>query len=478
MHPEEFLKGRVKLYGADCLEVLAQLPENSIDSCVVDPPYHLTSIVKRFGSDGAAPAKSAAQRRFEKTGGADRKPGTDQYGRLSRGFMGKVWDGGDIAFRPETWAAVMRVLKPGGHLVAFGAPKNSHRLTCAIEDAGFEIRDMIAWLFGSGFPKSHDVSKGIDRAAGAEREAISTGKAVKRMIPGADQNKAGWEKNNGREYVPGVTTPATPAAQEWEGWGTALKPAIEPITLARKPLSEKTVAANVLRWRTGALNIDACRIESTDSQLAEKYASVQKAGPRENSVYGNDSGDRAGAAPHRNGRWPANVAHDNSDQVIKAFPSEAGGNDNRVGIDPGKRPSGFGNVGNDSGGSVPNGTLYGDNGSASRFFYSAKADSEDRIGSKHPTVKPVDLVRWLVRMVTPPGGTVIDPFAGTGTLGEAAWLEGAYSILIEREPEYQSDIRRRMKLCLAGPEEKARESIKAKLSGKPQNHGPLFGGTE
>lgn len=450
--PELFLNDRVSLHCGDCLEVLAGLEENSIDSVVTDPPYHLTSIVKRFGAANAAPAKVG------KTGA---------YERSSRGFMGKKWDGGDIAFRPETWAAVMRVLKPGGHLVAFGATKNSHRLTCAIEDAGFEIRDMIAWLFGSGFPKSHDVSKGIDRAAGAERELVAAGKAVKRMIPGADQNKAGWEKNNGREYVPGSSAPATPAAQEWEGWGTALKPAIEPITLARKPLSEGTVAANVLRWRTGALNIDASRVSGTEDTARAQGKDIR------GGNWSGDGGRSELTTGGGTGRWPANVCHDGSAEVVKAFP-DAPGQLRAVGPQNGAKASV--NVYGDYG---PRDQFEPreDGGSAARFFYSAKADADDRIGSKHPTVKPIDLVRWLVRMVTPPGGTVIDPFAGTGTLGEAAWLEGAYAVLIEREAEYQADIRRRMKLCLAGPDEKVRESIKAKLSGKPIDAGPLFGGS-
>ena len=469
MKPESFLDGRVILRCGDCLDVLAGLGENSIDAVVTDPPYHLASIVKRFGADDAAPAK----------------PGkTGAYERASRGFLGNTWDGGDIAFRPETWAAVMRVLKPGGHLVAFGATKNSHRLTCAIEDGGFEIRDMIAWLFGSGFPKSHDVSKGIDRMAGAERDLIATGRPVKRMIPGADQNKAGWEKNNGREYVPVVSASATPAAQEWEGWGTALKPAIEPITLARKPLSEGTIAANVLRWRTGALNIDGCRVASADENpsIARRNGAINHLSGRpaaeteaEGKLASRQSPEayRAKRDGEELGRWPANVCHDGSSEVIEAFPAEAGAFAPVSGTEPSNSTV------NVYGARDRTATQHhGDSGSAARFFYNPKADAGDRIGSKHPTVKPIDLMRWLVRLVTPPGGTVIDPFSGTGTTGEAAWLEGCSAVLIEREAEYQADIRRRMKLCLAGPDEKARESIKAKTAGKPIDAGPLFGGAD
>ena len=221
---EKFLNDRIELHCGDCLAVLPTLAENSVDSCVTDPPYHLTSIVNRFGADNAAACKVG------KTGA---------YARASAGFMGKKWDGGDIAFRVETWREVFRVLKPGAHLVAFSGTRTYHRMACAIEDAGFEIRDQIQWLYGSGFPKSHDVSKGIDRAAGADRD------------PDNYSGPNGLNSVYGTNMGGGVTlergSPATAAAAAaWEGWGTALKPASEPIVLARKPLSESTVAANVL----------------------------------------------------------------------------------------------------------------------------------------------------------------------------------------------------------------------------------------
>lgn len=321
----------IDLRPGDCLEVLAGMAPESVDACVTDPPYHLASIVKRFGAEGAAPVK-----------------GNDAYERASRGFMGKNWDGGDIAFRPETWAAVLRVLKPGAHLVAFGAPKNYHRLACAIEDAGFEIRDSLMWLFGSGFPKSHNLDG------------------------------------------------------EREGWGTALKPAFEPIILARKPL-DGTVAANVLAHGTGAINVDATRVPFADA--ADEHESKAKnqhadfgSGPMTNAVFGKFDKDRDNYDPP--GRWPANVLHD----------GDAGLGEN------------------------------------ARFFYSAKANAKDRAGSKHPTVKPVALMRWLCRLITPLGGLILDPFAGTGTTGQAARAEGFDAILIEREPEYQADIRRRLNL--------------------------------
>lgn len=314
MGEQSFHDGRVALHAGDCIDVIKTLADNSVDAVVTDPPYHLVSIVNRFGADDAAPAISSAQRRFAKTGGADRKPGPDQYGRLSRGFMGQAWDGGDIAFRPETWAEVLRVLKPGGHLVAFAAPKNQHRLICAIEDAGFEIRDCLAWLFGVGFPKSHDVSKGIDRINGAQRKVIAAGAPVKRMIPGADQNREGWEKTNGRVFVPTITEPASDEFKDWEGWGTALKPAWEPICLARKPLSEKSVAANVLRWGTGAINIDATRVQgggpSSPRGSSKLDTDANEGWMRPWMEDRTEVARREAAAMGRLetlGRWPANI---------------------------------------------------------------------------------------------------------------------------------------------------------------------------
>jgi site-specific DNA-methyltransferase (adenine-specific) len=457
IRPESFLDGRVTLWGGDCLKRLPKLAENSIDSGVCDPPYHLTSIVKRFGANNAAPAKRG------KTGA---------YARASAGFMGKQWDGGDIAFRPEIWRAVLRVFKPGAHLIAFGGTRTYHRMACAIEDAGFEIRDCIQWLYGSGFPKSHDVGKGIDRAAGAERSLVALGKPVKRIIPGADQNKAGWEKTNGRVYVPGRRPPVTEEAQRWDGWGTALKPACELIVLARKPL-DGTVAANVLKWGTGALNINGCRIMVDDEAYAKNCSGDR--GHADNRSRNMDFAMGCGTASDL-GRWPANVITDGSKEVVGLFPDNLTSGTGAV-----KRETGEGYQANAYGKEsrsvgTPN-VEYGDTGSAARFFYTSKADSDDRLGSKHPTVKPLDLMQYLVRLVTPPRGLVLDPFAGTGTTGEAAWREGMRAVLIEREAEYQDDIRRRMKLALAGPDERARESIKATLKDTPADPGPLFGGS-
>lgn len=443
---EPFLNGKVTLHPGNCLDVLVRLDECSIDSVVTDPPYHLTSIVKRFGGED--------RKAWEAING-NHGGGASPYQRTSVGFMGKVWDGGDVAFRPETWRAVYRVLKPGAHLLAFGGTRTYHRMAVAIEDAGFDVRDMVSWLYGSGFPKSHDVSKGIDRAAGAEREVIG-------------QTDGGLHRGSGSTVGSftgqhAITAPATDLAREWAGWGTALKPALEPICMARKPLSEGTVAANVLRWGTGAINVDGCRVPTDEQIEATRNVAL---GSSSGGIYGTATTPGV-YAQHNNGRWPANVVHDGSEEVAAAFPPQTGAGGQVQNQSPHESNSRgrFNGLSQDF-------PYYGDSGSAARFFYTAKADADDRLGSRHPTVKPVDLMQYLVRLVTPKGGTVLDPFAGTGTTGEAAWREGMRAVLIEAEAEYQADIRRRMALALAGPDERVRESIKAR--GEPIDYGPLF----
>lgn len=401
MDPIAFLDGRVRLYPGDCLEVLTSLPENSVDSVVCDPPYHLTSIVKRFGGDGAAEAKEGA---------------TGAFKRASAGFMGKRWDGGDIAFRIETWQAVLRVLKPGGYLLAFASTRGFWRMACAIEDAGFITHPLIAWVFGSGFPK-----------------------ATRIKADGYDGFRYG---------------------------GQALKPAIEPIYMGQKPFSEANGTANILLHGTGALNIDGCRIEGA------KPDTTRGAGGQHGRF--SELGAQGRIIDDGKDRWPANLIHDGSDEVLAAFPDAPGG--------AGGGQSGRDSVGASSvyeGGYSSGGTgtradrATHDTGSAARFFYTAKADAEDRIGSKHPTVKPLDLMQYLCRLVTPPGGTVLDPFAGTGTTGEAAWREGFKAILIEREPEYQADIARRMDLAVKPTKRAAVAKTKGKLLGAEGT--PLFG---
>ncbi|WP_372395211.1 DNA methyltransferase (plasmid) [Azospirillum sp. HJ39] len=409
-----------ELHHGDCRSTLRwKLRKAMFDSCVTDPPYEL-------------------------------------------GFMGKEWDKRGVAFDPETWRAVYDRLKPGAHLLAFGGTRTFHRIACAIEDAGFEIRDTVMWLYGSGFPKSLDVSKAIDKMAGAEREVVAEGPTVRRLRPGADQNKDGsWEKLGDRTYTHTVTAAATEAARQWEGWGTALKPAFEPIIVARKPLIG-TVAGNVLAHGCGALNIDACRIATTDKLGggAEKQTTADQKGNdgwvrpwMEDGQSREAHAQRVQANVQKAealGRWPANVIHDGSDEVEGAF---AAFGTKTSGTGAIKRTSAGDNEGNRGAAygaeSRPEGTpmvCYGDSGSASRFFYCAKANKADRAGSKHPTVKPIALMRYLCRLATPPGGTVLDPFAGSGSTLQAALEEGFNAVGIEREAEFVADIERRMTL--------------------------------
>jgi DNA modification methylase len=430
--PETFLDGRVQLYRGDCLAVLPTLEENSIDSCVTDPPYHLTSIVKRFGAENSAPCQVG------KTGA---------YARASKGFMGKQWDGGDIAFRPELWAEVLRVLKPGAHLLAFSGTRTYHRMACAIEDAGFEIRDQIGWCYGSGFPKSHDISKAIDRMAGAEREVIGSYRAATQTNNIGTSFNASAADEFGRTEAK-ITLPATEAAKQWAGYGTSLKPAWEPIVLARKPLSESSIASNVLKHGTGAINIDGCRIEAAADDYAHPGNGLGKRDDETSWRF-----EKRQVEPNKLGRWPANLIHDGSEEVLEGFPETLPcGSASKVGRENGAfglgRAAGF------------NAAYVGDSGSAARFFYTAKADADDRLGSKHPTVKPLDLISYLAKLITPRDGLILDPFAGTGTCGEAAFRNGFRAILIEREPEYQADIVKRMGLCLAGPDERRAASVK------------------
>jgi DNA modification methylase len=413
MSIERFLNDRIGLHAGDCRDVLATLEECSFNACVTDPPYGLS-------------------------------------------FMGKGWDHGvpGVAF----WGAVYRVLKPGGWLVAMGGTRTYHRLACAIENAGFEIRDQIGWLYGSGFPKSHNLGVAIDRMSG-----ISARSKAFNMKGRGD--RAEELDTNGREFLPPYE-PATDAARQWQGWGTALKPAWEPIVLARKPLSEGTVAANVLKWGTGAINVDGCRVGTNGGTASTGDPNYK------NEVYGRGMGGLE-IVDLGKGRWPANIIHDGSDEVVAAFP-ESGNGSGVPTIAKRERNKGWCN--SSPGEGVDAIDSFGDSGSAARFFYTAKADADDRLGSKHPTVKPLDLMQYLVRLVTPKGGTVLDPFAGTGTTGEAAWREGMAAELIEAEAEYCVDIRRRMALALSGPDERAREAIKAR--NLPRDDGPLFASRE
>lgn len=460
MTPISFLDGKVILYPGDCREALKLLPDNHVDSVCVDPPYHLTSIVKRFGGKNAARAKH----------------GTDgAFARASAGFMGKQWDGGDIAFQPELWAEVLRVLKPGSHGLAFGGTRTFHRLVCAIEDGGAQIRDCLVWTYGSGLPKSLSVSKQIDKMAGAARMKIkATGSLHKNRL----MNDDGWSKIGDDCALMDSHNPATDSAREWDGWGSALKPAVELICLFRKPLSEASIAANVLRWGTGAINVDGCRIEA---EPRPKYTYCETGSKR-----GYDGGIKGSKVSGQKieGRWPANLCHDGSEEVLACFPETGASSD-------APRHNGeFKSVA--KGRDLPHTTGgHSDSGSAARFFasfpqddepserrifYTSKAGNLDRCGSSHPTVKPIALIQYLTRLITPPGGIVLDLFAGSGTTGEAAFREGFRTVLIEREPEYIKDIERRMGLVMAGPDERSNASIKAR--GLLRDDGPLFGGKE
>lgn len=396
---EERIGGQRLILG-DCLERMAELPDNSVDSVVTDPPYGLS-------------------------------------------FMGKRWDY-DVP-SVEIWVECLRVLKPGGHLLAFAGTRTQHRMAVRIEDAGFEIRDMIAWVYGSGFPKSLDVSKAIDKAAGA-----TGGYGDKKPNVHSRGDHAlheGWKRpwqddpeavdKSGREYLP-----ATDAASQWQGWGTALKPSLEPVTVARKPLIG-TVAENVLTHGTGAINVDACRVAATPEDVAIQRA---RTGGEMNADIGNEvyqGGWKRQPAGNDLGRWPANLIHDGSPEVLAGFPwSKSGALTAEQ-----QKNGGFAGTVNaygkaERGGS---GEYAANGGSAARFFYCAKASKRDRDeANNHPTVKPTDLMRYLCRLVTPPGGVVLDPFMGSGSTGKAAEHEGFRFIGIERDPEYFNISRHRI----------------------------------
>lgn len=411
-----------KIHLGSNLDILPTLADNSVDAIVTDPPYEL-------------------------------------------GFMGKSWDSSGIAYSVELWTECLRVLKPGGHLLAFGGSRTWHRLAVAIEDAGFQMRDSIAWLYGSGFPKSLDISKAIDKAAGAEREVLTETvedlfgerqEEKKLAQPGSTADRLAM--GNGWQQAPTETAPATPQAQQWEGWGTALKPAFEPVVVARKPLIG-TVAENVLAYGTGGLNIDGSRIRRAEGDNSIAGNRTATFGTQETVSGGDGSG---GWEQNDGGRWPANV-------ILDTYTAEL--LDEQSGISKSQ------------GGATAKSSIwesgkerttnhFGDTGGASRFFYVAKASKRDRnegleglpLGERvfmgsggrtmqdgvwvetnsepkprqnfHPTVKPTDLMRYLIKLVTPPGGVVLDPFTGSGSTGKAAILEGFDFIGIELTEDY------------------------------------------
>jgi site-specific DNA-methyltransferase (adenine-specific) len=472
---------RATIYHGDCLEVLRALPHASVDAVVTDPPYALSFMGREWDSFGSR--QGIPESDF---------PCCDKRSTPPPSFQ--AWC--------ELWAVeCLRVLKPGGHLLAFGGTRTWHRLACAIEDAGFEVRDSIAWMYGSGFPKSLDVSKAIEKALRPRIEpdltleyeftawVRTTGVTSQAMNEATDSNMGGhyvtaasqpaiptramlermrhlfadvpqWvedvvdqrerEKAEARErqeqsrFLDSLALKNDPlsvkadAAREWSGWGTALKPAHEPIVVARKPLVG-TVAANVLEHGTGALNIDACRIQHDAKSAAwvEKWSGHE--GHPEQPGWGS-IGQKFGGSPA--GRWPANVVLDESqaaelDQQSGNRPSRGG-----AAFDNGSdiyQPRPINNDRREIG--------YGDAGGASRFFYVAKAPARERPkvdGTAHPTVKPLTLMRWLCRLVTPPDGVILEPFAGSGTTVEAALLEGFRVVAIEREADYLPLIQARL----------------------------------
>jgi site-specific DNA-methyltransferase (adenine-specific) len=446
----------VTVYAGDCLDVLKTLDDNSIDAVVTDPPYGLEFMGKDW--DKFATGRGT---KYAKGGELDLAAMAAQSGKGGAGpsyvnrpakrcaACGKqAWSGSPCKCDEPQWVMdnsplhafqswcldwaveCLRVLKPGGHMLAFGGTRTWHRLAVAVEDAGFEIRDSIAWMYGSGFPKSLNIAKAIDRAAG-ELEPEGVGFTV----AGYSHNDKLLTTAPAQGYIP--PEPVTDDAKRWQGWGTALKPSFEPIIVARKPLSG-TVAQNVLEHGTGALNIDATRVGEPDG-----FGGGAKGSSGFVEGYEAD-----GFIASKKGRWPANAVLDESqaEQLDRQSGVSASA------TQPRRRTSGGSELGQGSGwnphNNVPTESVeYGDIGGASRFFYTAKANRDERPREgevAHPTVKPVALMRWLVRLVTPPGGLVLDPFAGSGTTGEACILEGFRATLIERETDYLPLIRKRM----------------------------------
>ncbi len=419
---------RFQILEGDCRERMKALADSSVDAIVTDPPYEL-------------------------------------------GFMGKGWDRSGIAYDVNVWSECLRVLKPGGHLLAFGGSRTYHRLACAIEDAGFDIRDQIQWIYGSGFPKSLDVAKAIDSGGRPED--------IRRLAMGDDYEPSGrgrsnYDHGNGSAMNGAPSTPVkSDAAKQWNGWGTALKPAHEPIVLARKPLIG-TVAENVLQHGIGGLNIDGCRIETRDSLNGGSHSlsGGERYNGTENWRYKNGGG---GEYVQPEGRWPANIIHDGSDEVLAAFPDAPGQQGDLNGHSKDRLSKGiYGDMR-----SARDAVARLDSGSAARFFYAAKASQEDRnegcedlprrIADEthkrprvelddprragvtprrnfHPTVKPTDLMRYLCRLVTPPCGVVLDPFCGSGSTGKAAMLEGLRFIGIELSTDYCELAKRRIEI--------------------------------
>ena len=382
-------EAKIDLRHGDCLELMQAMPDNSVDSIVTDPPYGIS-------------------------------------------FMAKKWDY-DVP-GVEVWKEAMRVLKPGGHALIACGTRTQHRMVVNIEDAGFEIRDVVSWIYGSGFPKSLNIGKAIDKAAGAERDVIGS-KVTGRANAPRGEGRNHVDCSGGQMQVD-ITAPATDEAKQWDGWGTALKPACEFFTLARKPLSESTVAKNVLKWGTGGINIDGCRVGTeggTRKHDAPKHESK--------TAYGNGLNGGGGKGREIDaGRFPANLIHDGSQDVLDLFPETKSGKMNS--ITKGHDPETFNTYGKQY---VRHVVSNGDSGSAARFFYCAKASKKDREeGNNHPTVKPTALMSYLCRLITPTGGVVLDPYMGSGSTGKAAVKEGFSFVGCELDEDYYNIAKARL----------------------------------
>ena len=406
------MKQQTKLMLGDNMESLKKLPDNSIDSIVTDPPYGLS-------------------------------------------FMGKKWDY-DVP-SVEFWKEVYRVLKPGGHILSFGGTRTYHRMAVNIEDAGFEIRDQVMWLYGVGFPKSHNIGKAVDKIEGNEREVVGswTPQGTAHRMKGSSIFPNENIEDDGSKVINDINLPITKGTSQYEGWGTALKPANEPICVARKPLSEKTIADNVIKWGTGGINIDGCRIKTTDTY---NY----KNGPQGNSFSVGKEPDGKRTEPvemNSEGRFPANIILD--EEAAELLDEQSGISKSSKG-----KERKVNNIGSFGGGTTNENNEYNDKGGASRFFYQAKVSKKERnLGldgfeevdesknkafdveggrksdmavtkNTHPTLKPINLMTYLCRLVTPVGGIVLDPFMGSGSTGIAALLEGFKFCGMEMDADY------------------------------------------
>ena len=432
-----------KLYHGDMLDMLEVIKPNSIDSIVTDPPYGLTSITKRCGKENSKPIQ------FGKDGA---------FSRLDRGFMGKEWDGSGIEYNIEAWKKCYEVLKPGGYLLAFGGTRTFHRIACAIEDAGFEIRDTIMWLYGSGFPKSMNIGLALDKKNGVESKVVGIKEHCKKDFK-ENNLYAQDEANKNNKKCFGYGTEIVKEAQnKWQGWGTALKPSFEPIIVARKPFKGSCVD-NIIKNGVGGINIDECRVGN--EEISYFPTNLEEA---HGNKFGNGAympKDTSKPPITHTGRFPANtiLTYDENDydEVCGGFPicHKAGNKKNMQGKDYNASSYKMGVF-------EHNPDYYGDSGSASRYFYCAKASKKDRdegldtfIEEKvndgrqtpidnafqrgetlrkntHPTVKPTALMQYLVRLVTPNGGTILDPFNGSGSTGKAVMYENK-----ERDKQYK-----------------------------------------